>query len=216
MKTAAVSTLVSSNALRSFKCQLSEIQKTSVLIIEAFLRSQNAELRFFFHSRWSKTSPGSWKTMSCCCSAIMTLSSCSRVVSVCVFCAHPAWWMCVPLLVGLAGADWVRDPESRIRCGRAFIVAWRHKTSKSCVGLFKQDTKPDTLKSWTPASVYKALRIHTALSSHCRVDNITSSLWIVQWLSHRRGKLNKGNTDKTLLMNRGGVVYFAGSSREKN
>lgn len=36
---------------------------------------------------------------------------------------HPAWWMCVPLLVGLAGADWVRDPESRILCGRALTVA---------------------------------------------------------------------------------------------
>lgn len=89
-------------------------------------------------------------------STIMTLSPCSRVlcVCVCVFCTHPAWWMCVPLLVGLAGADWVRDPESRIRCGRAFIVACRHKSGGSFVGLIKQHTEPEldaAPKSWTSA-----------------------------------------------------------------
>lgn len=76
----------------------------------------------------------------------MTLSSCSRDVCACVwdFCAHPAWWICVPLLVGLAGADWVRDPESRILCGRAFIVALRNNSSGSFVGLIRQDTKTRT------------------------------------------------------------------------
>lgn len=36
---------------------------------------------------------------------------------------YPTWWMCMPLLVGLAGADWVREEVSRIRWGRAFTVA---------------------------------------------------------------------------------------------
>lgn len=36
---------------------------------------------------------------------------------------YPTWWMCMPLLVGLAGADCVREDVSRIRWGRAFIVA---------------------------------------------------------------------------------------------
>lgn len=46
--------------------------------------------------------------------------------------SHPAWWISVPLLVGLAGADWVREPESRILCGRALTVACRQTTeSKS-------------------------------------------------------------------------------------
>lgn len=33
----------------------------------------------------------------------------------------------MPLLVGLAGADWVREDVSRIRWGRAFTVAYRNK-----------------------------------------------------------------------------------------
>lgn len=40
---------------------------------------------------------------------------------------YPTWWMCMPLLVGLAGADWVREDVSRIRWGRAFTVAYRNK-----------------------------------------------------------------------------------------
>lgn len=31
------------------------------------------------------------------------------------------------MLVGLAGADWVREDVSRIRWGRAFTVAYRNK-----------------------------------------------------------------------------------------
>ena len=38
--------------------------------------------------------------------------------------------MCVPLLVGLAGADWVEEPQSRILCDRAFIVACGHRHRK--------------------------------------------------------------------------------------
>lgn len=30
----------------------------------------------------------------------------------------------MPLLVGLAGADWVSEEVSRMRWGRAFTVAW--------------------------------------------------------------------------------------------
>lgn len=40
---------------------------------------------------------------------------------------YPTWWMCMPLLVGLAGADWVREDVSRIRWGRAFTVAYRNR-----------------------------------------------------------------------------------------
>lgn len=36
---------------------------------------------------------------------------------------HPACCMWVPLLVGLAGADWVREDVLRMRWGRAFRVA---------------------------------------------------------------------------------------------
>lgn len=36
---------------------------------------------------------------------------------------YPTWCMCMPLLVGLAGADCVREDVSRIRWGRAFTVA---------------------------------------------------------------------------------------------
>lgn len=43
---------------------------------------------------------------------------------------HPAWCMCVPLLVGLAGADCVSELESRILWGRAFIVACGEKKKK--------------------------------------------------------------------------------------
>lgn len=28
---------------------------------------------------------------------------------------HPAWWMWTPLLVGLAGADWVSEDAVRMR-----------------------------------------------------------------------------------------------------
>lgn len=35
----------------------------------------------------------------------------------------PTWWMCMPLLVGLAGADCVSEDVSRMRWGRALTVA---------------------------------------------------------------------------------------------
>lgn len=40
---------------------------------------------------------------------------------------YPTWWMCMPLLVGLAGADCVREDVSRIRWGRALTVAYESK-----------------------------------------------------------------------------------------
>lgn len=41
---------------------------------------------------------------------------------------YPTWWMCMPLLVGLAGADWVSEEVSRMRWGRALTVAWGEHT----------------------------------------------------------------------------------------
>lgn len=41
---------------------------------------------------------------------------------------YPTWWMCIPLLVGLAGADWVSEEVSRMRWGRALTVAWGEHT----------------------------------------------------------------------------------------
>lgn len=126
--------------------------------------------------------------------------------------------MCVPLLVGLAGADWVSDPESRIRCGRAFIVACRHKSGGSFVGLIKQHTEPEldaAPKSWTSAprwaftrrcaftQLYLISAERAILPLHCELSN---------GCSRGRGKLNKDNRGKTLLMNRGVAVYFAGWS----
>lgn len=43
---------------------------------------------------------------------------------------HPAWWMWTPLLVGLAGADWVSEDAVRMRWGRAFTVAWKGRGTR--------------------------------------------------------------------------------------
>lgn len=174
----------------------------------AFLRSPRAEVRFSFHSWWNKPPLGSWKTMSFSL-AFMTQWLCAAGMCVGYIGTHPAWWICVPLLVGLAGADWVRDPESRIRCGRAFIVALRNKSSRSFVLLIRQDTKPEqdaaskscmcgARRAFTQHCIFTELYLFSAewaiLPLHCGLLNSCSC---------RRGKLNKDNTGKTLLMNRG-------------
>lgn len=47
---------------------------------------------------------------------------------------YPAWWMWMPLLVGLAGADWVSEDVVRTRCGRAFAVACKSKGTSGADG----------------------------------------------------------------------------------
>lgn len=47
---------------------------------------------------------------------------------------HPACCMWTPLLVGLAGADWVSEDVLRMRCGRAFAVACRSEGTRDVGG----------------------------------------------------------------------------------
>lgn len=62
------------------------------------------------------------------------MKSCSRGPPRETQATYPAWWMWMPLLVGLAGADCVSEDVVRMRWGRAFTVACKSKGTSDMHG----------------------------------------------------------------------------------